>query len=98
MARYNSRSRRRRRPRYRRRGGNHIRLYMVLTIALCATIYLAIKWQGGRAADPNDVNIASGEIIATADFGQPNTPALVPAALLLQSGRLLLAQGHLCHI
>ena len=71
MARYNSRSRRRRRPRYRRRGGNNIRLYIVLTITLCATIYFVIRWQGGRAADPNDVNS-----VAPTDFPQPNVPDL----------------------
>ena len=72
MVRYNSRSRRRRRPRYRRRGGNRIRLYMVLTIVMCATIYFAFRWQGGRAADPNDVNGVSGEVVAATDFEQPN--------------------------
>ncbi len=77
MARYHSRSRRRRKPRYRRRGGNHIRLYMVLTITLCATIHVVIKWRGGGAADPNDPNSISREVIATADFPQPNAPSLV---------------------
>jgi len=62
---------------------------MVLTIVLCATAYFIIKWQGGRADDPNDVNSAGGEVIATADFGQPNTPDLartdVPALAEEQS-------------
>jgi hypothetical protein len=76
MARYNSRSRRRRRPRYRRRGGNNIRLYIVLTVALCATIYLVIRWQGGQAADPNDVNGVGGESVTDMGFQQPNVPDL----------------------
>lgn len=74
MARYNSRSRRRRRPRYRRRAENRMRLYIVLTIALCATIVVALKWQGRPAADPNDVNDVGQQLVTLTEFDQPNTP------------------------
>lgn len=80
MARYNPRSRRRRRPRYRRRGENRMRLYIVLTIVLCATILVALKWRGRQAVDPNDVNAVGQELVAATEFQQSDTPATVNTA------------------
>ena len=51
-----------------------MRLYIVLTIALCATIVFALKWPGRQAADPNDVTDVGKQLVTLTEFDQPNAP------------------------
>jgi len=48
-------------------------------MALCATIYLVIRWQRGQAVDPNDVNSVAGENTTPTGFQQPDGPDLTRA-------------------